>query len=139
MTCDNREIKLLLFIYHIMDGCSLIVAKTANSLIAYFTDEADIRSKRSMETKDSPSVTASTPVFKTLKAALLYPKPLRLKYSDRSLNNTVGSVENYLLVVANMVCIVFLSPLVAFCKINQLIVCCLQYNNENNKTKFKVH
>ena len=88
-----------------MDGCSLIVAKTANSLIAYFTDEADIRSKRSMETKDSPPVTASTPVFKTLKAALLYPKPLRLKYSERSLNNTLGSVENYLLIVANMVCI----------------------------------
>ena len=109
MTCDNREIKLLLFIYHTMDGYSLIVAKTANSLIVYFTDEADIRSKRSMETKDSPPVTASTPVFKTLKAALLYPKPLRLKYSDGSLNNTLGSVENYLLVVANMVCIVFLS------------------------------
>ena len=122
-----------------MDGCSLIVAKTVNSLIAYFTDEADIRSKRSMETKDSPPVKASTPVFKTLKAALLYPKPLRLKYSDGSLNNSLGGVENYLLVVANMVCIVFLSPLVAFCKINQLIVCCLQYNNENNKTKFKVH
>ena len=91
-----------------------------------------------METKDSPTVTASTPVFKTLKAALLYPEPLRRKYSG-SLNNSLGGVENYLLVVANMVCIVFLSPLVAFCKINQLIVGCLQYNNENNKTKFKVH
>ena len=87
-----------------MDGCSLIVAKTANSLVPYFTDEADIRSKRSMETKDSPPVTASTPVFKTLKAALLYPEPLRRKYSG-SLNNSLGSVENYLLIVANMVCI----------------------------------
>ena len=138
MTCDNREIRLLLFVCHIMDGFSLIVAKTANSLVPYFTDEADIRSKRSMETKDSPPVTASTPVFKTLKAALLYPARLREKYSG-SLNNSLGGVENYLLVVANMVCIVFLSPLIAFCKINQLIVCCLQYNNENNRTKFKVH
>ena len=120
-----------------MDGCSLIVAKTANSLVPYFTDEADIRSKRSMETKDSPPVTASTPVFKTLKAALLYPEPLRQKH--RSLKTFLGGIENYLLVVANMVCIGFLSPLVAFCKINQLIVCCLLYNNENNKTKFKVH
>ncbi|XP_073255860.1 A disintegrin and metalloproteinase with thrombospondin motifs 18-like [Porites lutea] len=66
------------------------------------TDEADIRSKRSMENKDSPPVTASTPVFKTLKAALLYPEPLRRKYSG-SLNNSLGGVENYLLVVANMV------------------------------------
>ena len=113
MTCDNREIRLLLFVCHIMDGFSLIVAKTANSLVPYFTDEADIRSKRSMETKDSPPVTASTPVFKTLKAALLYPEPLRRKYSG-SLNNSLGGVENYLLVVANMVCIVFLSPFDSF-------------------------
>ncbi|CAH3179111.1 unnamed protein product, partial [Porites lobata] len=99
---------------------SVASCKIANSLVPYFTDEADIRSKRSMETKDSPTVTASTPVFKTLKAALLYPEPLRRKYSG-SLNNSLGSVENYLLIVANMVAGMFQDPSIGKIKITYVI------------------
>ena len=59
---------------------------------------------------DSPPpviVSDSVPLkFKTLKAALLYPAPLKEKYSKGKLKWFLGGVHNFLLVLANMVRIV---------------------------------
>ncbi|KAM7451841.1 metalloendopeptidase [Porites harrisoni] len=85
------------------------------------SDEADIRSKRFLETEDSLPVRASTPVYKTLKVALLYPSPLRVKYSSGSLYSSLGGVENYLLVVANMVAGMFQDPSIGKIKITYVI------------------
>jgi len=76
-----------------------------------FTDKENIRLRRSVKTEDVQNVMSDSapPKFRTMKAALMYPRVLADKYSQAHLNSSLGGVENYLMLLANMVCVLVLT------------------------------
>ena len=60
---------------------------------------------RSLDTEDSNRI--PVPKFKTVKVALMCPTFYAAKYSSGNLNVTTGGVENFLLIVANIVSSVY--------------------------------
>lgn len=73
---------------------------------SFATDEEKSRLGRSLETEDSQK-SYPVPTFKTLKVALMCPPYFAAKYSSGKLNVSTGGVENYLLLLANMVGFVY--------------------------------
>jgi len=63
-------------------------------------DEEKSRTGRSLDSEDSG---IPVPKFKTLKVALMCPTFFAERYSSGNLNSTTGGVENFLLMIANMV------------------------------------
>jgi len=66
----------------------------------FITDEEKSRTGRSLDSEDSG---IPVPKFKTLKVALMCPTFFAERYSSGNLNSTTGGVENFLLMIANMV------------------------------------
>ena len=52
---------------------------------------------------DAQNVDSAPTNYKTLKVALMYPSSLARKYNETNLNSSVGGVENFMLLLGNIV------------------------------------
>ena len=52
---------------------------------------------------DAQNVDSAPTNYKTLKVALMYPSSLARKYNETNLNSSIGGVENFMLLLGNIV------------------------------------
>ena len=86
----------------------------------FITDEEKSRMGRSLHSEDSG---IPVPKFKTLKVALMCPTFFAERYSSGNLNATTGGVENFLLMIANIVSSVYVFISGTLCPLLKQKIC----------------